>query len=523
MTLVPGPFRPADDADPGRDLRSGPFLVASGLGKRFAGVTVLDGVSLSMRPGEVRALIGENGAGKSTVINLLSGVHAPDAGVIGIDGHPVAFDGPRAADRAGISVIRQELSLFPDLSVAESIFAGHLPLRRFGRVDWPMVRQAAQAALAQIGVETLDMRQPVGQLSIAQQQLVEIARALTRRSRLVIMDEPTASLSPPDVARLGSIVARLAGEGVAVLYVSHRLEEIRAFCHSYTVLRDGRQVGDGRVAGIDDAGLIRAMAGREIVAGARRRTVVTGSELLVLRHLAAPHPRRGPARVSDVSLTVGQGEIVGLAGIVGAGRTETARMIFGVDPVGGGDMRLDGAPFRPASPQAAMAAGIGFVPEDRKGQALLPDLSVAENFAVAGAVRPRRGGFIDRGAERLLLASFIARLGIRARTPDAAMVTLSGGNQQKAILARWIARRPKLLIVDEPTRGIDIGAKADVHALLRRLADDGVGVLVISSDLPELMSLSDRIVVLREGRSVHEAAGDGATAEALMACMTSPA
>lgn len=504
----------------GRSQRPDPFLATVGLVKRFSGVTVLDGVSLSLKQGEVRALLGENGAGKSTVINLLSGVFPAELGTIEIDGAAVHFGEPRAADKAGISVIRQELSLFPELSIAETIFAGHLPVNRLGMVNWKRVREAARAALAQLGITSLDVRSPIASLSIAQQQMIEIARALTRKSRLIIMDEPTASLSPEEVGRLGDIIERLSRDGVAILYVSHRLDEIRAFCRSYTVLRDGKMVEEGNVADVTDAQLIRAMAGRDVEIGGRRQEAVLGPVVLEVRHLAARPSGRAPARVTDVSFDVHTGEILGLAGIVGAGRSETASMIFGIDPIGAGEIRLGGQPFAPTSTAQAINAGIGLVPEDRKGQGILPQRAVLENFALAGANRPRYRWFNDRKAERSLFQTFVKRLGIRASSVNAAIATLSGGNQQKVILSRWIARQPRLLIVDEPTRGIDVGAKADVHALLRDIAGRGVAVLVISSDLPELMTLSDKIVVLREGRSVFETSGACASAEELMAKMT---
>ncbi|MBN9052867.1 MAG: sugar ABC transporter ATP-binding protein [Rhizobiales bacterium] len=519
MTVHPRPVI-VDVETSGRAERPAPFVAAVGLVKRFFGVTVLDGVSLSLGAGEVRALLGENGAGKSTVINLLSGVFAPDSGTIEVDGVPAAFGGPRDADKAGISVIRQELSLFPDLSVAEAIFAGHLPVTGLGLVDWKRVREAAREALRQLGVSSLDVRRPVAGLSIAQQQMVEIARALTRKSRLVIMDEPTASLSPEEVGHLGEIIARLSREGVAILYVSHRLDEIRAFCQSYTVLRDGKMVEEGDVVAVDNAQLIRAMAGRDVEIGGRRQATSPGGVALSVRDLAAPASARAPARVVGVSFDVRAGEIVGLAGIVGAGRSETARMIFGADPIGAGEIRLGGQAFSPASPIEAMRAGIGLVPEDRKGQAILPQRAVVENFALAGVRTPRYRWVNDRAGEKGLFRGFVERLGIRASSLSAPIATLSGGNQQKVILSRWIARKPKVLVVDEPTRGIDIGAKEDVHTLLRDIAAEGVALLVISSDLPELMALSDRIVVLREGRSVFETDAASASAEDLMTRMT---
>ncbi|MCR6502813.1 sugar ABC transporter ATP-binding protein [Shinella sp. CPCC 101442] len=519
MTIHPRPDT-VDVETSGRAERPVPFVAAVGLVKRFFGVTVLDGVSLSLREGEVRALLGENGAGKSTVINLLSGVFPADSGAIEVDGTPVALDGPRAADKAGISVIRQELSLFPDLSVAEAIFAGHLPITSLRLVDWKRVQQAARDALAQLGISSFDVRRPVASLSIAQQQMVEIARALTRKSRLVIMDEPTASLSPEEVGHLGEIIGRLSREGVAILYVSHRLDEIRAFCQTYTVLRDGRMVEEGDVAGVGNAQLIRAMAGRDVKIGGRRQAAAPGDIVLAVRNLAARASGRAPARVTNISFDLRAGEIVGLAGIVGAGRSETASMIFGIDPIGAGEIHLGGQRFSPSSTTEAIRAGLGLVPEDRKGQAILPERAVLENFALAGACQPRYRWLNDLTAEKLLFSGFIERLGIRASSFHAPIATLSGGNQQKVILSRWIARRPKVLIVDEPTRGIDIGAKEDVHALMRDIASQGVAVLVISSDLPELMALSDRIVVLREGRSVFETAGASASAEELMTKMT---
>jgi inositol transport system ATP-binding protein len=487
--------------------------------KRFFGVTVLDHVSLTLAPGEVRALLGENGAGKSTMINLLSGVHQPDGGELRLDGAPVRFLRPLDADHAGISVIRQELSLFPDLSVAEAIFAGHLPVNALGLVDWKRIRDVARKALARLGL-SIDVRALVASLSIAQQQMVEIARALTRKSRVVIMDEPTASLSPKEVAHLGEIIAQLSSEGVAVLYVSHRLDKIRAFCSTYTVLRDGRAVSSGRVADTDIASLIRDMAGRDVVTDGRGEARTPGAAVLEVKRLASRPALRGGQRVRDISFTVHQGEIVGLAGIVGAGRTETARMIFGLDPIGSGEIALNREPLRVSSPAAAMKAGIGYLSEDRKGLSILPGRSVSENFALTGSVPAGPLCYNDRRGEARLLATFVERLGIRASSLGSPIATLSGGNQQKVVLARWIALKPKLLIIDEPTRGIDVGAKADVHALIREVAGQGIAVLLISSDLPEIMSLSDRIVTLRDGTTTSDQPAVTATAEGLMALMT---
>ena len=521
MIAGPAGFRPQDQEEgPGLAGRPGPALLSAvQVTRRFFGVTVLDGVSIRLNAGEVRALLGENGAGKSTLINLLSGVHRPDAGEIRLDGAPVRFARPLDADLAGISVVRQELALFPDLGIAEAIFAGHLPLTRWGLVDHRLMRARASEALARLGC-ALDVTRPVASLSIAEQQLVEIARALTRRSRVVIMDEPTAALSRDEVQRLHEVITQLAAEGVAILYVSHRLDEIRSLCHSYSVLRDGRLVAEGAVRDVATEDLIRAMAGRDLAPPGPAEDRPRGAPVLELRHLSGPPRGRQPRRVSDVSLTVHAGEILGLAGLVGAGRTEVARMVFGLDTPGGGEIRLAGQPFAPRSPRQAMAAGVGLVPEDRKGQSICPDRSVLENFALTGGVAPRAVGFNDRHAERARLAEFTERLGIRFARAEAAMATLSGGNQQKVILARWIARSPRLLIVDEPTRGIDVAAKAEVHALLREIVARGVAILLISSDLPEILALSDRIVTLCEGRSTGEFARADASAEAIMARMT---
>ncbi len=504
---------------PGFPLLGLPVLEAQALVKRFFGVTVLDGVSLALAPSEVRALLGENGAGKSTVINLISGVHQPDGGELRFDGEHVRFARPLDADRAGISVIRQELSLFPDLSVAEAIFAGHLPVNALGFVDWKRMREVAGQALSRLGL-AIDVRAPVSGLSIAQQQMVEVARALTRKSRVVIMDEPTASLSPNEVAHLGDIIAQLSDEGVAVLYVSHRLDEVRAFCSTYTVLRDGRAVSSGNVADTDIPSLIRDMAGRDIEIGRHSAVRVPGKPVLEVRGLASPHLAGSVQRVRDVSFSVRAGEIVGLAGIIGAGRTETARMIFGLDPIGGGEILFEEKPFVPGSPVAAMAAGVGYVSEDRKGLSILPTRSVVDNFALASAVPARALGFNDKASEETVLSGFVKRLGIRAASLQSTIATLSGGNQQKVVLARWVARQPKLLIIDEPTRGIDVGAKEDVHALIRDIASQGVAVLLISSDLPEIMTLSDRIITLREGETTSEQDAAAATFEGLMASMT---
>lgn len=507
-----GAVSPPDAAASG-----GAFLSAEGLRKGFFGQTVLDGVSLQLRAGEIRALLGENGAGKSTLINLISGALVPDGGSLSIDGEPVRFSGPLSAWQAGIATIRQEFSLFPELSVAETVFAGHLPRNRLGLVDWPAMRRRAGAALARLGLEIAPGRR-IATLSVAEQQLVEIARALTFSARLIIMDEPTASLSPAEVERLKAIVRAVAAEGVAVLYVSHRLEEVKDLCHTYTVLRDGRFIAEGALETVAVADLVRFMVGRDLEPPPPR-TDRRGAPVLQVSGLAGDPASPRAALVRDVGFTLHAGEIVGLAGLVGAGRTEIARMLFGVDPRAAGTLALSGAPFSPRTPQEAIAAGVALVPEDRKQQALFLSLAVAENFALAGGV-PGRFGLIDRPAERRRLADFAGALNLKAPRFSAPVATLSGGNQQKVVLARWMALDPKVLIVDEPTRGVDIAAKADVHRLIRDAAGRGMAVLVISSDLPEVLALSDRILTLAHGRLTGEVAGGDATEEGLMRLMT---
>jgi len=494
-----------------------PVLSADRLTKRFFGQTVLDHVSLSLRAGEIRALLGENGAGKSTLINLLSGALRPDDGVVRLDGEPIALLSPLAAWRLGISTIRQEFSLFGDLSVAESLFAGNLPVTRLGLVDWRRVEARAVEAIGRVGAP-IDPRRRVADLSVAEQQLVEIARALSHRSRVVIMDEPTASLSPSEVERLKAIVRQLAADGIAILFVSHRLEEVVDLCHNYTVLRDGHAVAEGAIAGATTETLARLMVGRAIELRRSPAAVAVGREVLVAKGLTAASD--APGAVSDVSFALRAGEIVGLAGIVGAGRTEIARMIFGLDPIGAGELRLEGEPYRPRSPAEAIARRVALVPEDRQRLGIMPDLSVAENFAIPKSDADRFGGALDRRRERLRLKEFASALKLRAPGLDAVIPTLSGGNQQKVVLARWLALAPSLLIVDEPTRGVDIAAKADVHGLLRRLAAEGVAILLISSDLPEILALSDRVLTLRAGRLTGERQAAEATEEALMHLMT---
>jgi len=463
--------------------------------------------------GEVHGLVGENGAGKSTLVKILAGVHRPDAGRLVLDGEEAIFDNAKQSQAAGIAIIFQEPTLFPDLSVAENIFVGTQPLKRFRRIDGRRMRREAAAVFAQLGVR-IDPDRIARGLSIADQQLVEIAKALTTNARVIVMDEPTAALTTTEVARLFGIVETLRARGNAVLFVSHRLEEIFAICQRVTVMRDGRHVLTKPIGELTTQSIIRAMVGRDMEALFPTVPTEPGRVVLKVDRLT----REG--EFTDVSFEVRGGEIVALAGLVGAGRTEVARAIFGIDRADAGSVEIDGRRLRPGSPTAAMAAGIGLVPEDRRQQGLVMDFSIERNIALASLDELRRGGLIPRGAERRFARDWALRLQLKYGRLTNPVWMLSGGNQQKAVLAKWLARKPTLLIVDEPTRGIDVSTKAEVHRLLSELAAQGVAVLMISSELPEVLGMADRIVVLFEGRVMREFARAEATEDAIMHAAT---
>jgi rhamnose transport system ATP-binding protein len=489
-----------------------PVLSLSKVSKSFGAVRAVREVSLDLYPGETHALAGENGAGKSTLVKILSGVHRPDAGRLLLDGEPVEFGGPADAQRAGVAVIYQEPTLFPDLSVMENIFMGRQPRARFG-IDRRAMRAGAAELFARLGVR-LDPAQPARGLSIADQQLVEIAKALSRQARVLIMDEPTAALSGTEVARLFGVAEALRAQGSALLFVSHRLEEMFELCQKVTTLRDGALVACDVIAGITPDDLVRRMVGRELSSLFPKQETVPGEVALKVSRLT----REGV--FTDVSFDVRRGEIVALAGLVGAGRSEVARAVFGIDRWDAGGVEVDGRRLRPASPTAAMAAGLALVPEDRRQQGLVMDLSIERNIGLAGLAAVRRGPLISRLAERERARDWAVRLRLKfVRLTDAVNV-LSGGNQQKVVLAKWLARKPSVLIVDEPTRGIDVGTKAEVHRLLSELAGSGVAVLMISSELPEVLGMADRVLVMHEGRLVAELDRAEATEEAVMAAAT---
>jgi ribose transport system ATP-binding protein len=498
-----------------------------GITKRFAGATALDGVDFTLQAGEVHALVGENGAGKSTLVKVMTGVYRRDAGRLWLGGTPVDFDTPAAAQAAGVVAVHQEIHLLRYRTVAENICLGREP-RRFGLVDWRAVRAEAERALAALGPEAatlgIDPRATLGALNTARQQLVAIARALSLGARVLVLDEPTSSLADREVTLLYEVVRRLRGAGVGVVYISHRFDELYALCDRVTVLRDGRLVATRPLAGLERVDLVALMLGKTrdaVRAGgatgfghrAAPAAAGAGAPLLEARRL-----RRG-ARLRDVSVDVRAGEIVGLAGLLGAGRSETARALFGAEPAEDGEARLGGRAFAPRTPDDAIGAGVAFLSEDRKAEGIIPELSVRENLTLAALPTLTRAGVVSRARQRALVDRFVRRLGIKTRDVDQPVRELSGGNQQKVLIARWLATEPRLLLLDEPTRGIDVGAKAEIQGLVRELAESGMAVLMASSELEELVEGCARVVVLRDGRSVAELAGDAVTPDAIMDAM----
>ena len=483
-----------------------PALVLRHATKSFGSVRALEDGSITLQRGEAHALLGENGAGKSTLVKILAGAHQPDSGELLIGGEPVVLHGPAQSRAQGISVIYQDPSLFPDLSVAENIFMGRQPLRRGRRVDRGEMRRRAEAAFTRLGV-VIDPSRPARGLSVADQQIVEIAKAISFDSNVIVMDEPTAALTSVEVDRLFEVVRALRSEGAAVLFISHRLEEVFALCQRVTVMRDGRFVRTDPIEDVTVDDLIRSMVGRDVDAMYPTSGAVPGETVLSVERLT----REGV--FTDVSFTVRRGEVVALAGLVGAGRSEIARAVFGIDRHDAGTVRVDGTALPNGSPLAAMEAGVGFVPEDRRQQGLVMDMAIDQNLALASLGALRRSGMIRRSAERGLATDWATRLRLKFGRMKNPVSTLSGGNQQKVVLGKWLARRPTLLIIDEPTRGIDVGTKAEVHRLLGDLVSEGVAVLMISSELPEVLGMADRVLVVHEGRLVAEfprATADGA-------------
>jgi ABC-type sugar transport system ATPase subunit len=488
------------------------LLEIAGLAKAFPGVQALENVSLSVRRGEIHALVGENGAGKSTLMKILAGIHSKDAGRILLDGQPVAPATPAEALRLGLSSVHQEISLAPNLTVAENVFVGHEPTR-VGFVDWTRLGRETNKLLASLGVR-LDPRARVGSLNLAMRQVVEIARGLSHEPKVLMLDEPTSSLEEHEVAHLLQTLRRLAASGMAILYVTHKLKELFEIANTVTVLRDGKWVATKPIAQTSPDEVVRLMVGRELTGLYPPKATAAGSELLRVRGLTL----RG--RFSDISFALRRGEILGLAGLVGAGRSEVAQALFGRFPAESGSIELEGRPVTVRSPAEAVRHGIAYLPEDRKGSGLFPAMSVKDNLFAAGLERYAHWGLVSARSLNESATAWMRRLEIRTPSVQQRIGLLSGGNQQKALLARWLDLKPRLLIADEPTRGIDIGAKAEIHRLLRRLCEEGIGVIVISSELPEVLGLCDRIVVLHEGRVAGELKAEKATEEAVMRLAT---
>jgi len=498
-----------------------PLLSMQNIEKSFPGVKALDGVSLEIRPGEVHGLLGENGAGKSTLIKILSGAYQPGGGAIEYLGQPVAIHSPRQAQEMGIVTIHQEFNLIPSLTIAENVFIGREPgMAPF--ISWPKMYRQTREITDRLGMD-LNPGDLVRSLSVAKQQMVEIARALSMESRLIIMDEPTATLSENEVQQLMGIIRELRARGLSIIFITHHLEEALALCDRITVLRDGRLVGTEEITQVTLDDVIRMMVGRSMGELFRRAGGRAAGEVaLSVRNISRQGDARDPNAIvlEDISFDVRYGEIVGLAGLVGAGRTELVRAIFGADPMSRGAIAVDGQPVRIRSPRKAIRHGIGLVPEDRKQQALFLALAVRQNMSMAALKKLLRWGiFVRQREENKLIEHYRAALNIHMTSADQRVRNLSGGNQQKVVLARWLALGPKVLIVDEPTRGIDVAAKAEVHQLLDELAHSGIAILMISSELPEILSMSDRIITLREGRVTGEFAREEATEEVLMQAM----
>ncbi|MFF0778034.1 sugar ABC transporter ATP-binding protein [Streptomyces sp. NPDC003720] len=492
------------------------MLQVTGLCKTFPGVRALSEVDFTARAGEVHALVGENGAGKSTLIKVLTGVYQPDAGEMSYDGSAVRFATPLQAQQAGISTIYQEVNLVPLMSVARNLFLGREPRGRLGLIDFRRMHRDAEDTLRGMGIR-VDVRRPLRELGVGAQQMVALARAVAIDARVVIMDEPTSSLEPREVRTLFGVIRTLRERGIAVIYVSHRMDELYEICDAVTVLRDGRVVHTGRLAELDRLRLVALMLGREIgEVRAEGLTKFTGSHDTAAQPVLEAHDLTIRHQLDGVSVSLRPGEVVGLGGLLGSGRSETAKAIAGALPVDGGRVVVAGEPVRGGSTAAAIRAGISLLPEDRKTEGIVPGLSVRENIALAALPGLSRFGLVDDARVDRIVDTFMKRLRIKAAGPHQKVGELSGGNQQKVLLARWLALHPKVLLLDEPTRGIDVGAKAEVQALVDELAGDGLAVLLISSDTEELIEGSDRVIVLKDGAVVRELTGDAVTEDELM-------
>ena len=490
-----------------------PVLTLRDIAKSFGSVTALKSATLEVQPGSIHALIGENGAGKSTLIKIVAGVHRRDAGAFEFKGEPVDFTSTAESKAAGVAVIYQEPTLFPDLSVAENIFMGRQPLGAARRIDRGRMYAESEALFERLGVE-LDPRRPARGLSIADQQIIEIAKAISLDAALLIMDEPTAALSGVEVDRLFAVARSLRDEGRGLVFISHRFEEVFALCDTVTVMRDGEYVSTKQIAETTVDKLVAEMVGREVADLFPKTEAAIGEVVLDVQDLNSTGVFR------DVSFQVRAGEIVGLAGLVGAGRSEIARAVFGVDGYRSGTVTMHGQKVPARNPRAAIKSGMAFIPEDRRKQGLVTDASVARNVAAVIRRGLTKAGVLTTRAENAAAGPWAAKLEVKTSALDMHASTMSGGNQQKVVIAKWLATEPKLLIIDEPTRGIDVGTKSEVHRLLSDLAGQGLAILMISSELPEVLGMADRVLVVHEGRITADIERTEATAENIMRAAT---
>ncbi|MGW9271133.1 ATP-binding cassette domain-containing protein [Microbacterium sp. NPDC055599] len=490
-----------------------PVLELAGVQKAFGSVIALRSGTITVDPGSIHALVGENGAGKSTLVKIVAGLYQRDAGTFRLNGADVDFTSTAQSKAAGVAVIYQEPTLFPDLSVTENIFMGRQPLGRFGRIDRKAMRHEVERLFTRLGV-TIDPDRPAEGLSIADQQVIEIAKAVSLDAALLIMDEPTAALSGVEVERLFAIARSLRDEGRGLIFISHRFDEVFALCDTVTVMRDGAYIATSAVADTTVDELVRQMVGREVAELFPKQEAAIGEPLLEVEGLTSP------GLFHDISFTVRAGEIVGLAGLVGAGRSEVARAVFGVDGYREGTVRMTGRRIPPRRPVDAMRAGLALVPEDRRKQGLVIESGVGGNITLAIRRRLARLGLLTTAMENRAAREWASRLEVKTHALDTVAATLSGGNQQKVVLAKWLATQPRVLLIDEPTRGIDVGTKSEVHRLLSQLAGQGMGILMISSELPEVLGMADRVLVMREGRITAEIPRSEATSEIVMFAAT---
>lgn len=493
------------------------LLEARDVRKRFPGVLALDGVGLTIRKGRLTALLGENGAGKSTLMNILAGVFRPDSGTITVNQHVVQFHGTKAAQEAGIAIIFQELNLIPQLTVAENIFLGREPVNRLRMIDYTEINRRASALLSELSCD-IAPDSPVGRLRVGQQQVVEIAKALSLQAKIIIMDEPTSALTEHEVGILFRLIKKLKKAGTGLVYITHKLEELVEIADDVTVFRDGRLVGTRPMETMTRATMIQMMVGRDLSELYPRSPAQAKEEALRVESLTLRHPEQPKLRLVDqLSMTVHRGEVLGIFGLMGAGRTELLESIFGLHPgLSSGRILLDGQPVRIRSPRDAIRAGLALAPEDRKGQGLVLKMTVGENATLSSLSQCETAGFINPRKENDLVKSFVTRLQIKTPGLTQLVRNLSGGNQQKVVLAKWLATRPRVILLDEPTRGIDINAKKEIYGLTNELTQAGLAVVLVSSELPEVLAISDRILVMCESRKTGEFSREEATEERIM-------